>query len=159
PVDIDYWHDIIVVLNRGRGTARDRSYVCQDLALPGTTAKNRKVSQIIQGMHVVLWHLGIRLITNAVAWVDPKIWGGLFRSRKRAEHALGYTLRGDAEDRCHATIYPHIQLQHIVWLLNSEIHRTCNMADLFHEITRELKILCQVGSGYLNINWRRQPKV
>src|SRR5208282_2797615 len=90
-------------------------------------------------MHVVLWHLCIKLITDSIAGIDPKVRRSLFRPGQGAQHTLCYILRCNAEDRCDATVYIDIQLKLIVRLLYPEIHGARNMTDLFHESVRELE--------------------
>jgi hypothetical protein len=122
-VNVDDRSDIIVILNRRGGSARNRSDIGHNLGLSRSTPENGKVSQVIQRMQIILRRLGIDLITNPIARIDPEIWSDLLRPGKCTEHALGYRLRINADDRCQATIYLHIELRHIIRLLNAEIDR------------------------------------
>src|ERR1700683_4088785 len=139
-INVDYRSDIIVILNRSRGTARNRGDIGHNLGLARITPKNRQVAQIIQGMQIILRRFGVDLIANPVARVDPEVWRNLGRAGKRTEHALGYCLRVDPLDRRQRTIDGDIELRDISRLLYAEIHRTWNVFDLFHQTAREFEI-------------------
>src|SRR5260221_6218686 len=139
-VNVDYRSDIIVIFNRRRDIARNRGDIGQNLGLSRITPKNWKVAQVIQRVKVILRRFGVDLITDSIARIDPEILSDLFRPGKCAEHALGYRLRGDALDRRQGTIDSHIELRHIIGLLDPEVHRTWNVPDLFHQPARELVV-------------------
>src|ERR1700678_1186481 len=157
-IDVDCRHDVIVILDRGGSAARNRGDISQNLAL-SLTSEDRQVSQIVERRHIVLRDLSVELVTNSIPWVHPEVWRSLFRPGQSAEHALGYTLGCDAEDRCDAAVYRDIQLRHIIRLLNPEIHGARNLTDLLRQLTGEVKIVRQVGPGYLNVDRGRHPKV
>ena len=84
-INVDYRSDIIVILNRRRARARNRGDIGHNLGLSRITPKNWQVAQIIQGMQIILRCLGVDLITNSVARIDPEVWGSLSRSYSVAD--------------------------------------------------------------------------
>src|SRR6266481_2214715 len=72
-VNVDQRPDVIVILNRRRGSAGNRGDVGHNLGLSRITPKNWQVAQIIQGMQIILRCLGVDLITNSVARIDPEV--------------------------------------------------------------------------------------
>ncbi len=149
---IDGRRGVVVAHDSGGDAAMNVGDVGEQLRGPAGAVGQRRVAEIVEGLETVLRGLGRNLVLRARRRVDPKAWRCLEAARERHQHIAGHVLFGEADQLCLGPIDIDIELRIVPGLMDMQIDRTRNAAQLLQQDIGECPVGLNVEADNLHID-------
>ena len=129
-----------------------------DAGTEPTVRAEGRVGEIVERAHPVLRRLRYHVVLSSALRIDPEGGRGLKAARQRDEHVGRDVLLGEAQKCRLAAIDVHVDLRIIIGLLDVQVDRARDAAELRQQLLDEGAVRVELGPVTCTSSGEGRPK-